>query len=373
METRPVWDGGVPVDAPPVDGDRTTDVCVVGLGGSGLSAARRLRERGVGVVGVDAGRIGGGASGRNGGFLLGGAARFHHRMVAEIGHARAVAIYRATLDELDRMAHDTPGLVRRVGSLRIADSDEELEDCAVHRDALVADGIAVADYDGPEGRGLLLPDDGTFDPAATCRTAASRLVADGVELHEDSRADRIEAGAVVTASGTIRCDGVVVAIDGGLESALPELEGRVRTARAQMLATAPLDAQRFPRPVYRRWGYEYHQQLPDGRVVLGGSRDRGGEAEWTSRALPSEPVQRLLDDHLRRVLRVDAPVTHRWAGTIAYTDDGLPVLEEVRDGVVATGAYSGTGNLIGRLAGRAAADLVIDGRSDLGALLASAS
>lgn len=372
MRTRPVWDGDVPLDAPPLAGDRATEVCVVGLGGSGLSAVRRLQDRGIEVIGVDAGRIGSGASGRNGGFLLGGTARFHHRMVAQIGHARAAAIYRATLEELDRMTGETPHLIRRVGSLRIAGSDEELQDCAVHRDALVADGIAVADYDGPEGRGLLLPDDGAFDPASSCRTTANRLVAGGVELHEETRAVRVGDGAVVTGSGAIRCEEVVVAIDGGLEAVLPELQGRVRTARAQMLATAPLDEDRFPRPVYRRWGYEYHQQLPDGRVVLGGFRDRGGEAEWTLQAVTSEPVQALLDEHLRRVLEVDAPVTHRWAGSIAYTDDGLPVLEEVRDGVVATGAYSGTGNLIGRLAGRAAADLAVDGRSELAELLASA-
>lgn len=370
MDTGPVWSGDVPVPAPALEGDRRTTVCVVGLGGAGLSAVRRLLDREVDVIGVDADTIGGGASGRNGGFLLGGAARFHHRMVAQVGRTRATAIHHTTLGELERMAADTPRTVRRVGSLRIADTEEELEDCALHRDALAADGIAVADYEGPEGRGLLLPDDGAFDPAATCRTEAARLVDGGAELHEGTRATRVGPGAVVTPTGTVRCEAVVVAVDGGLEVVLPELEGRVRTARAQMVATAPVDEQLFPRPVYRRWGYDYHQQLPDGRVVLGGFRDRGGDAEWSSRAVPSRPVQGLLDDHLR-TLGVEAPVTHRWAGTIAYTDDGLPVVEEVRDGVVCCGAYSGTGNLIGRLAGRAAADLALDGTSELAQLLAA--
>lgn len=371
MDTGPVWDGDVRVPAARLDGDRRTAVCVVGLGGAGLAAVRRLRERDVDVIGIDAGPIGGGASGRNGGFLLGGAASFHHRMVAKVGHARAAAIHRATLAELDRMAAEAPRSVRRLGSLRIADTEEELEDCALHRDALVVDGIAVANYEGPEGRGLLLPDDGAFDPAATCRTEAARLVDDGAELYEGTRARRIEPRAVVTPGGTIGCDAVVVALDGGLDAVLPELEGRVRTARAQMIATAPVDEELFPRPVYRRWGYDYHQQLPDGRIVLGGFRDQGGDAEWTLRAVPSRSVQRLLDDNLRATLGVDAPVTHRWAGTIAFTDDGLPVIEEVRERVICCGAYSGTGNLIGRLAGRAAADLALDGTSDLAQLLAA--
>lgn len=373
MGTGPVWGAEVPLAAPPLDEDVRPEVCVIGLGGAGLSALRRLHHRGVEAVGIDAGPIGGGASGRNGGLLLGGAARFHHEMVTQVGRDRAVAIYRATLAELDRLATELPGLVRRTGSLRIAASGEELRDCAVHREALVADGIAAAAYDGPEGRGLLLPDDAAFDPAVTCRTEAAALCEAGARLHEHTRATAIETGLVRTPTAEVRCETVIVTVDGGLETLLPELRGRVRTARAQMLGTAPMGDDRFPRPVYRRWGWDYHQQLPDGRVVLGGFRDRGGDHEWDSDATPTRPVQELLEAYLRDDLAVDAPITHRWAGTIAFTDDGLPVLEEVRRGVLACGAYSGTGNLIGRLAGRTAADLVIDGRSALAGLLASSA
>ena len=370
MDTGPVWGADVAVDAPPLLDDVRAEVCVVGLGGAGLAALRRLRERGVDAIGIDAGAIGGGASGRNGGFLLGGAARFHHDVVRQVGRDRAVAIYRATLGELELMLATYPRLVRRTGSLRIAASDEELADCVNHRDALIADGIAVADYDGPEGRGLLLPDDAVFDPRTTCRTEAAGLVVEGGRLHEHTPATGIGTGSVRTASDEIRCDAVIVAVDGGLEGLLPELAGRVRTARAQMLGTAPVDEPRFPRPVYRRWGYDYHQQLPDGRVVVGGFRDRGGEDEWGAPPVAAEPVQTLLERHLRYELEVDAEITHRWAGAIAFTEEGLPVLEEVRAGVLACGAYSETGNLIGRLAGRAAADLVVDRRSALAGMLA---
>ena len=150
------------------------------------------------------------------------------------------------------------------------------------------------------------------------------------------------------------CERVIVAVDGALERLLPDLEGRVRTARLQMLATAPDPGINLSRPVYSRWGYDFWQQLPDGRVVVGGSRDKGGPDEWTVRAVATEPVQRELNYLLHRI-GVSAAVTHRWAGVAGYSRDGLPVFEEAGDGVLAVGGYSGTGNVLGTLLGREAA------------------
>ena len=99
-----------------------------------------------------------------------------------------------------------------------------------------------------------------------------------------------------------------------------------------MLATAPVAPGTVPRPVYDNWGYDYWQQLPDGRVALGGGRDRFGDGEWGRPAEPDARIQAWLDRLLRERAGVEAPVTHRWAGVIAYTEDRLPVLEEVRPG-----------------------------------------
>ena len=57
-----------------------------------------------------------------------------------------------------------------------------------------------------------------------------------------------------------------------------------------------------------------------------------------------------------------ATVTHRWAALVGYTADGLPVLEQVRPRIWATGGYSGTGNLLGAVCGRAAAQLALGAR-----------
>jgi len=103
----------------PLPGDRTADACVVGLGGSGLAAVAALVERGLSVVGIDAGRVAAGAAGRNGGFLLGGPAAYLHTAFALWGEAAAVQLYRDTLVEL-RHLEDLLGadVVRRESIMR---------------------------------------------------------------------------------------------------------------------------------------------------------------------------------------------------------------------------------------------------------------
>ena len=363
--TRPVWDDGRRTALPALAADVEADVCVIGLGGSGLSCIAEAIAQGASVVGIDAGEVGGGAAGRNGGFFLAGLARFYHDTVASLGRERARAVYRLTLDEMDRMAAETPAAIARVGSLRIADSAEEEHDCRRQLEVMRADGFAVEWYEGAEGRGLLLPADGTLQPLQRCRALADRAMSRGASLFEESCAIEIGGGEVRTPRGRVRARAIVVAVDGALERVLPELEGRVRTARLQMLATAPVRERVADRPVYARYGLDYWQQLPDGRVAVGGFRDVGGEGEWGAEPVPSAPVQRALELLLRERLHVDAPITHRWAAQVAYTPTGVPVLEEVRPGVLAIGAYSGTGNVVGALHGRAAAQLALRGRSPL--------
>lgn len=350
---------------PELETDVEADVCVVGLGGSGLSCVLELLNLGQRVVGIDAGIIAGGAAGRNGGFLLAGTSAFYHDAVAALGRERARRIYQITLAELDRMGADTPMLVNRSGSLRLAASVDEERDCDAQFVAMRADGFAVERYEGGEGSGLLVPNDGSFNPLARCRKLARRAIELGASLYEQSRADSITSGEVRTARGTASCTHVIVAIDGGLEHILPELSGRVRTARLQMLGTAPATEVRIPRPVYSRYGYDYWQQLPDGRVVIGGCRDYFRDEEWTTDKSPSDDVQFCIERVLRETVGVTQPVTHRWAASVSYSDGVLPVLEEVRRGVWAIGGYSGTGNVIGAIYGRMVAQLAVNGKSQL--------
>jgi gamma-glutamylputrescine oxidase len=365
----PAWEGGRWARLSRLRGDTTADVCVVGLGGSGLAAVHALLDAGARVVGITAREVAGGAAGRNGGFLLAGLADFHHVAVELHGRERAAALYRHTVEQIARMHQETPTAVRLVGSLRIAADDDEARDCGAQLEAMNSDGLPVEAYSGDEGSGLLIPSDGVYHPLLRCRLLAREATDRGARLYERTPAVEFDRRGVRTGEGRVLCSAIIVTVDGALDTLIPELRGRVRSARLQMLGTAPELPVRFSRPVYTRWGYDYWQQLPDGRVLLGGQRDQEMEREWTFDATPTPEIQERLERLLRGRLGVAAPVTHRWAATVSYSGTRLPLLEEVRDGLFVSGAYSGTGNVLGAVCGRAAAELALTGRSEVARLI----
>jgi glycine/D-amino acid oxidase-like deaminating enzyme len=349
------------------------DACVVGLGASGLAAVTAFAERGLSVVGVDAGRIAAGAAGRNGGFLAGGPEEALHRAVSDWG-ADAVWLYRETLAELAWLRHELGAdIVRHVGSIRLAglpgdpvddaeaaDRERELADCTLQAAALREQGIGVETYDGPLGHGLFLPDDAATNPARRAVELAGRL-RNRAQLHERTIVLSVEPGRIVTSAGTVFAQYVLIAVDGRLELLVPALAGRVRTARLQMLSTSPVRPGRLPCPVHGRWGYDYAQQAPDGRLFVGGGRDRFEADEWTSDAHPTADVQAYIETVARRMAGgPPVGVTHRWAASVGYTADGRALVAQVDDRVVACGGYSGTGNLVGPVAARAGVQLLLD-------------
>ncbi len=361
----PIWENNPWTNLPTLENDLTTDVCVIGLGGSGLACIHELLSLGKTVVGLEAKIVAGGAAGRNGGFLLAGSWHSYHEAVEHLGRERAKALYALTLSQLKEMQQETPEAIRQVGSLRIASDQEEFLDCQKQLQAMKTDGFPVEAYEGSEGRGILISEDCAFNPLLRCRILAKQALEKGALLFEQSPATIISGQHVKTPKGNIFCKQVIVAVDGKLEQLLPELTGQVRTARLQMLATAPTHEVSIPRPVYARWGYEYWQQLPTGEVALGGFRDKYQQDEWTFENEPSQDIQVMLKNFLRNHIGVKAEITHRWAASVSYTPNGLPIFKEVRPQVWGIGGYSGTGNVIGALCGRGAAQMVVNGKSDI--------
>ncbi|HEX2904759.1 MAG TPA: FAD-binding oxidoreductase [Jatrophihabitans sp.] len=359
---------------PVLEGDVTADVCVVGLGGSGLAAIAEVVRRGASVVGIDAGRVAAGAAGRNGGFLLAGPAIAVHQAAAGWGLDTALALYRQTLAEIDALT----GLlgeqvIRRVGSLRLSglpgepadqdesgDRDRELADCHEQFEVMRRHGLRAQWYEGPLGEGLFLPDDAAMNPARRALGLAEHYRSQA-QLFENSPATSIESGTVRVPGGRVSAGLVVVAVDGRLELVLPELAGRVRTTRLQMAATEPVQPGRLPCPVYSRWGYDYAQQDAAGRLFVGGGRDQDEAREWTPSTEPTPVVQGWIERVAARFAGGPVRVTHRWAASAGYTPDARPIVAEVRPGVIACGGYNGTGNLVGPIAARAAVRYGLEG------------
>ena len=336
----------------------------MGLGGSGLACIDRLLRERVSVIGIDAGRVGGAAAGRNGGLLRAGTSLFYHKAAEAYGVDRAARMYSGTIVERERLLHRFPSIARRVGYLRLAHDAEDAADCRQHF-AMLRDATFPAEwYDGSLGVGVRVVDDAVINPLARCRLEAEAVAAAGAQLFEDSTVERLEEGRVDTSDGVVRCRHAIVAVDGALATILPELADRVWPMRLQMLASGPHPAGLLPHAISARGGWDYAQQLPDGTIAFGGCRDVGGDAERTMDTTVTRPVQDALERRFREVIGIEPIVTHRWAATAGYTENGLPVLEQVRPGVWATGGYSGTGNLFGAACGRATARLALGIASD---------
>jgi glycine/D-amino acid oxidase-like deaminating enzyme len=168
-----------------------------------------------------------------------------------------------------------------------------------------------------------------------------------------------EDGPVVTDRGSVRARHVIVAADGALPTLVPEYAERVRARRLHMVATEPLPPA-VEQLVYLRWGYEYLQQQPDGRILAGGFSDEDGEGSYTDSDDGSPAIWERVERYLREELGSDARVSHRWTGVVGYSDDSLPYVGEVpgRRGLYVSGGYSGHGNVPGYMCGRDLADAI---------------
>ena len=326
--------------------DGRAEVAVIGGGVTGCSCALTLAERGVRVRLHEAGEIAGGASGRNGGFALRGAAEPYDLARRSLGHERARLLMELTERSLDRMASLAGDALRRVGSVRLAWDDGERDALAREYDALRADGFDVEWVDelrAPLDRlyrgGILHPHDAVLHPARWVRRLARHAADAGADIREGQAVSVDELDA----------DVVVVAGDGFTGSLLPGLAHVILPTRGQVLTTEPLPELRYERPHYARDGYDYWHQLPDGRLVIGGQRDTALDEEQTDVVQTTEAVQGKIEALVSRLVGGAPRITHRWAGIWGTTPDRSPLVGRVpgRDHLWVAGGYSGHGNVLG--------------------------
>jgi gamma-glutamylputrescine oxidase len=384
----PLWHDDPYEEREPLAGRRETDVLVIGAGIAGLSCAWHLAEQAVDCTVVEASTAAGGASGRNGGFLVAGAAPAHQDAIRLFGHDVAVGIYRATLASEQRIYEIAAEIgaaeqFAHVGCLRVTWEPEELEHARVRYEAMRADDLPaewVDEADLPSivrrpGRvGVFSPPDATMHPARWVRAFSRAIEARGVHIFERSPvpepldAARNGGFAVRAGAGTVHAQRVVVAADGALPQLVPHYAPSVRTKRLHMVATAPIGERLVPCAIGARWGYEYLQQRPDGRIAVGGFSDEDGEGaadSYTTAEQASPVIHARLERFLRDDLGVEAPVTHRWIGLVGYSRDERPFVGAVprHDGLFVAGGYNGTGNLNGFTAGRIVSELLATGQS----------
>jgi glycine/D-amino acid oxidase-like deaminating enzyme len=193
-----------------------------------------------------------------------------------------------------------------------------------------------------------------LQPGRFVRRLAEQAAAEGVAFREHQRVGALEE---------LGAEQIVIATDGSGRGLLPELDDAIWPARGQVVTTEPLSERLFDCPHYARHGFDYWQQLADGRIVLGGFRDFSILTEMTDDEKTTEPIQDALDAFLVELLGYLPTVTHRWAGIFGLTQDLLPLVGRVpgHDGTWIAAGYSGHGNVLGFMCGELVASAVLAG------------
>lgn len=361
----------------PLKGDVTADVCVVGAGYSGLSAALHLAEKGFKVVIVEAAEVGWGASGRNGGQVVNGlnasletierrygtsTANFVGGLVQEGAgiiydwverygidcDLKRGNIYAAYTAQHMRGLEDKQALWRRHGM----DDHEILDQEGIRRH------IGSTAYVG----GMIDHSGGHMHPLNLALGEAKAFESLGGVIHERSPVTKVEqdgAGAtVITAQGRVTAKAVLVCGNAYLGNVVPELTARVMPVSTQMMATAPLGKERAEALLPSgmcvedvRYILDYFRLSADHRLIFGGGVVYGGSD-------PADVVAKLRPnlDKVFPQLK-DVPIDYAWSGNFALSFSRVPQLGRLGERVYFAHGYSGHGitgsHLFGRILGEA--------------------
>ncbi|MCC7132617.1 MAG: FAD-dependent oxidoreductase [Gemmatimonadales bacterium] len=378
------------VPRPPLPGDRTVDVAIVGAGYTGLWTAWYLLERqpGLRIAIIEREVAGFGASGRNGGWCSSIFPASWKRIAREAGRAavgRLQEVLDRSVDEVGRVAA-TAGIdcdFQRGGYVSVARNPAQWARARAEVESARAWGIGegtVRLLSAAEATARIAASGvlgGTYvghcaaiHPAKLVRGLARAVEARGGTIYERTAATGISAGRVETSHGVVTAGSVVLAIEGYT----PDFPGRHREMvpmYSLMVATEPLDP-----AVWSRIGLAdretfsdkrhlriYGQRTADGRIAFGG---RGAPYHFGSRVRAEydrDPaVHAMLRDVLLDLLP-DLPrgvhFTHAWGGNLGIPRDWFPSVsfdQASRIGVA--GGYVGDGVALSNVAGRALADLI---------------
>jgi gamma-glutamylputrescine oxidase len=302
-------------------------VLVIGGGITGVSLLHHLDVRGLGAVLVERAHLAAGASGRNAGFLLAGVAASYAEAVRTYGRDQARGIWQLTSENhdatLDAVAGQQIGHVRQ-GSAVLASGPDEAGQLEESEQLLREDGFDVR-WDGLR---LTIARDGGVNPsalvAALARRAEPGAIREGVNV---TALDTGRDGVTVHAGGDeCRAGAVILATNAYTQQLVPQVA--IKPTRAQILAAGPVAQSVSDMPTYSHYGYRYWRQLATGQVLIGGWRDTALDVEVGYDEQTTPEIQAHLDAQLNRLGAVGT-VTHRWAGTMGFTESGLPLVGPV--------------------------------------------
>jgi gamma-glutamylputrescine oxidase len=376
-------------ERPPLAGDVTADVAILGAGFTGLWAALTLARAGRSVVVLDAHRVGFGASGRNGGQVNPGFNKSQQELEAKLGETRARALWDLS-EEARRQLRDfcaahAPEASYRPGSAFAEYAPGAVAELRKEADFLdrrygyrtdVMDRAAFSElvksprYAG----GVLDPGGGHIQPLAYARALARAAEAAGATIHELSEVTAIAEGRHVvmkTATGRVTAPHAIIAGNGYLPDILPPVNARVMPINSFIAATEPLpdtwqDILAEDICVAdSKFVVNYYRFSADRRFLFGGRESYGiGFPADISTALVAR-MQGLFPQ-LKGV-----GISHVWGGSLGITMSRLPWVARLGPNILSGAGFSGHGVALSGMAGRVMAEAVLgqeDGLATFAAL-----
>lgn len=365
-----------PEPFPDLRGETHADVCVVGGGYTGLSAALHLAERGYDVVLLEAHRVGFGASGRNGGQVGSGQRLEVDALEKMFGQSRArqlwdiaeeaKALVKALIEAHDIPADWTPGIAHTYWQARDVAHEHVLAEKLARdydytqveplsRDAMRELVDSPAYHGGAVDWGAA-----HIHPLAFAFGLAHAANAAGVRIYERSEVHHIDEGPtarVSTGKGKIHAAHVILAGNGYLGHLNRHIMARVMPINNFIVATEPLGARaeslirKNIAVADSKFVVNYFRLSPDGRLLFGGGESYGYRFP-DIKATVRKPMLEVFPD------LKDVKIDYAWGGTLAITMNRLPCFTRPSANILSASGYSGHGVAMATLAGKLMAEAI---------------
>lgn len=354
----------------PVKGQVSADVCIIGAGYTGLSAALHLARAGLDVVVVEAQRVGFGASGRNGG-QVGSGQRLEQDALEKMAGREAA-------HKLWDMSEEAKALVRKLaaemglpfhaGVAHACYTRAEVAHAEAYREKLAREyGYSQIEAlpEGLIGSGAFKGGDldmgaGHLHPLNFAIGLAKAAVAAGARIYERSEVHHIQHNLrteVQTSAGRVSCNHVILAGNGYLSGLDRKVAARVMPINNFIVATEPLGdraADILSRNVAvadSKFVVNYWRLSDDKRLLFGGGESYG----YTFPDIVKTVRKPMLEVYPQLK---DIKIDYAWGGTLAITLNRMPCLMRSHPRVFSASGYSGHGVAMATLAGKLVAQAV---------------
>jgi gamma-glutamylputrescine oxidase len=363
---------------PALEGETEADICIIGAGFTGISAALELAERGYSVVVLEAERIGFGASGRNGGQIVNGYSRDLEVIAARYGHEKAVQLGQMSLEGGDiirrRVAQYGIECELVHGGFFAAFTEKQIREMAQskadwerhgHTGLEMVSKAEVARYVRTDryAGGMIDKRGGHIHPLNLVLGEAAAVESLGGRIYEGSRVIGVDMGdrpVVRTRNGSVKASYVLVCGNAYLSPQFPDISGRMMPVSSQVMVTEPLSLDLIESLLPANYCIEdanyildYYRRTSDHRLLYGGGIGYGGTD-------PKDLTGVIRPNMLKTFPQLkDVRIDYAWSGNFALTLTRIPHMGKLSDKVYFSHGDSGHGvtttHLLGKILGEAVA------------------